>query len=118
MKQADIIKIRKIRRIRRARKQISEHSERVRLSVFRSNKHFYAQIIDDVKDITLVAAGNKDTKDEKLTKMQKAEELGKILAKKALAKKIKNVVFDKGGYRYHGRVKAFADAARKEGLEF
>ena len=97
MKQVDIIKIRKIRRIRRTRKQIAQRSERLRLSVFRSNNHFYAQIIDDVKDITLVATGNKDIKDEKLTKMQKAEEAGRVIAKKALAKKIKNVVFDKGG---------------------
>jgi large subunit ribosomal protein L18 len=91
----------------RVRSKIKRLSSRPRLSVFRSNKLIYAQIIDDTKGVTVAAAkGNDSTK------------VGEEIAKKSLAKKVKDVVFDKGEYRYHGRVKALADAARKGGLNF
>jgi large subunit ribosomal protein L18 len=77
----------------------------------------YAQVIDDSKGKTLVAANEKEITG-KATRMEKAAMIGELLAKKSIAKKIKTVVFDKGGYRYHGRVKALADGARKGGLEF
>jgi large subunit ribosomal protein L18 len=91
----------------RTRARIRHLSHRVRLSVFRSNRYLYAQIIDDTKAVTLAAA-----------KGTKAGEVGAEIAKKALAKKIKEVVFDRGGYKYHGRIKALADAARAGGLDF
>ncbi|OGM06061.1 50S ribosomal protein L18 [Candidatus Woesebacteria bacterium GWB1_43_5] len=90
---------------------------RPRLSVYRSSKHIYGQLIDDEKGITLVAVSDK----ELLTKANKsvlADEVGKLLAKKALAKKIKSVVFDRGAYRYLGRVKHLAQGAREGGLKF
>lgn len=118
MRKEVLNKIRKAKRALRTRKRIMADSGRVRLSVFRSNKHFYAQIIDDKKAVTLVDASEKELKELKMTKIEKAQEVGKLLAKKALAKKIDKVVFDKGSYRYHGRVKAFADAARAGGINF
>ncbi len=109
-------KIRKIRRTLRTRKKIM--GDTPRLSVFRSNKHIYAQIIDDKKGVTLASATEKDIEVSKLNKTQIAEELGKAVAKKAIDAKIRKVVFDKGSFRYHGRVKALAEGARKEGLQF
>lgn len=106
------------RRKARTRKKILALSTHPRLSVFRSNMHFYAQIIDDKKAVTLVSIHEKELGEKTGTKIVKAERLGEALAKKAVAKKIKTVVFDKGSYRYHGRVKAFAAGARKGGLEF
>lgn len=81
------------------------------MSVFRSNKHIYAQLIDDNKGETLAAASGGDD-------VSAAAEVGKDLAKKALKSEIKKIVFDRGGYQYHGRVKALAEAAREGGLEF
>lgn len=114
------------------RKKISGTAERPRLTVFRSNAQIYAQIIDDVKGVTLVAAsslgkadkgaktagGGKAGATEKMTKTQQAAEVGKQLAKVALEAGIKEVVFDRNGYLYHGRVKQLADAAREGGLKF
>lgn len=94
---------------------------RPRLSVFRSNKYIYAQIIDDKKGKTLVAVSEKNLSgggEKKETKIEKAQKLGRLLAKKALDEKIKAVTFDRGGYRYHGRVRALAEGAREEGLSF
>jgi large subunit ribosomal protein L18 len=96
--------------------------ERPRLSVFRSSKHIYAQIIDDRQGVTLAAASSID-KDLKASlargsDVAAAAEVGKLVAKRALEKGVANVVFDRGGYLYHGRVKALADAAREAGLEF
>jgi len=99
------------RRRVRVRAKIGGTSERPRLSVFRSNKHIYAQLIDDVKGETLVAASGG-------AGVAAASEVGKILARKALELGVKRVVFDRGGYKYHGRVKALAEGARQEGLEF
>lgn len=89
---------------------------RPRLSVFVSNKHVYAQIIDDQKGRTLVSARDEEAGGGKTIEI--AEKVGELIGKRAKEKKIKKVVFDRGGYRYHGRVKAIAEAARKEGLEF
>lgn len=90
-----------------------------RLSVFRSNKHIYAQIIDDEKRQTIVGVSEKEiSQKEKVKKTDNAKELGLLIAKKALAKKIKEIVFDRGSYKYHGRVKALAEGAREGGLKF
>ncbi|MCD2255340.1 50S ribosomal protein L18 [Agrilactobacillus fermenti] len=103
----------------RVRNKISGTAERPRLNVFRSNKHIYAQLIDDVAGVTLVSAS---TLDKELTasgnKTEQAQAVGELIAKRAEAKGLKAVVFDRGGYLYHGRVKALADAARENGLEF
>lgn len=104
------------RKLRISRKVRGTH-EKPRLSVFRSNDHVYAQIIDDTIGVTLVGISEKMTKTVG-TKVEKAKALGAELAKLATAKKIKQVVFDKGSYRYHGRVKALAEGAREGGLKF
>jgi len=110
------------RRHKRVRKKVFGTPERPRLNVFRSLKHIYAQIIDDTAGHTLVAASTLDPelrdKIKGLTKKEQAREVGFLLAKRALEKGIKRVVFDRGGYKYHGRVKALADASREGGLEF
>jgi large subunit ribosomal protein L18 len=89
-----------------------------RLSVFRSNTGMFLQIINDETGETLVSAHSKEIKDNKAKKIDISLALGKLLAEKAVAKKIKIVVFDRGGYKYHGRIKAAADGAREGGLEF
>lgn len=106
-----------IRRANRVRTLIRGTTERPRLSVHFSHKHISAQIIDDSKHKTLVAASTVKLK-EGGTMTEKAAAVGQELAKKAKAKKIKKIAFDRGPKLYHGRVKALADAARKEGLEF
>lgn len=106
-----------IRRKLRARRKVrTAAGQRPRLSVFRSSKHIYAQIIDDSKGITLAAASSAALKTG--TKTDTAAAVGKALAEAATAKGIKQVVFDRGQFRYHGRVKALADAAREGGLDF
>jgi large subunit ribosomal protein L18 len=100
---------RQTRRKLRVRSKIFGTAKRPRLTVYRSNKSLYGQIIDDEKGITLAAAKGVKTTGEKI---------GEELAKKAIAKKIKKVVFDRSGFRYHGRVKSLAEGARKGGLEF
>lgn len=100
-------------RATRVRNKLAAVAARPRLTVFRSNKHLWAQIIDDQKGITLIAANDQALKG---TKTEKANALGVNLAKAAKAKKIKAVVFDRGPYRYHGRIKAVAEAAKNEGL--
>ncbi|RJQ39879.1 MAG: 50S ribosomal protein L18 [Nitrospiraceae bacterium] len=112
------------RRHERIRKKVAGTTDRPRLSVYRSLSHMYAQIIDDFKGGTIVAASSIDKelkgKDKKSGKgnIAAAKQVGELIAKKALKKGIKKVVFDRGGYLYHGRVKALADAARENGLEF
>ena len=102
------------------RKNLSGSTERPRLSVFRSNKGIYAQIIDDVTGKTLVSASSlsKDFKAEKGTKIDQSSAVGKLVAEKAVAAGIKDVVFDRNGYLYHGRVKSLAEGAREGGLNF
>lgn len=108
------------RRIQRTRAKILGTEARPRLSVFRSNYHLYAQLIDDAKKRTICAISDKEINKNKVNHITvaQAKELGVELAKKAREKGIKQVVFDRGGYRYHGRVKSLADGARENGLEF
>jgi len=112
-----------VRRRRRTRLRVYRRGKgRPRLSVFRSERHIYAQIIDDLKQVTVAAASSleKDMRARLRSGGNKtaAGEVGKTIAERALAKGIKEVVFDRGAYRYHGRVKALADAARAGGLKF
>jgi len=107
----------KIRRLRKIRGKLSENPNIPRLSVFRSNCHLWAQIIDDKHGKTLASASTKTTK-TKVLKPNKPSAVGQALAKAALDKKVTFVRFDRGLYRYHGRVKALAQAARKAGLKF
>ena len=104
------------RRQVRVRHRVWGTLKRPRLSVFRSGKYIYAQLINDEKSITLLSAS--DLKVKGGTKTEKARKAGEVLAASALKKKIKMVVFDRAGFRYHGRVKALAEGARKGGLEF
>lgn len=110
------------RRHRRVRTKVSGTAERPRLNVFRSLRHIHAQIIDDERGHTLVAAStlDADLRDglAGLDKSAQAKVVGQALAERAQAKGIRQVVFDRGGYKYHGRVKALADSAREGGLEF
>lgn len=110
------------RRHRRVRKRVMGTPQRPRLSVFRGLKHIYAQIIDDYRGHTLVAASTLDPelreKLKGLTKTEQSKLIGKSLAGRALEEGIGRVVFDRGGYKYHGRVKALAEGAREGGLEF
>lgn len=111
-----------LRRRRHVRKKVSGTRERPRLSVFRSNRNIYAQLIDDTAGVTLVAASTqlKGVREQlpKAGNRKAAEAVGEVLAKKALDVGIKCVCFDRGPYKYHGRVKSLADAARKAGLAF
>ncbi len=104
----------------RIRKKISGTAVKPRLSVYRSNKGIYGQIIDDTKGVTIVAAStlDKDIREQQAPKSELAKLVGKKLAQKALEKNIESVVFDRNGYLYHGRVKALADGAREGGLKF
>jgi large subunit ribosomal protein L18 len=108
----------RIRRHVRVRQKVSGTAECPRLNVFRSNANIQAQIIDDVKGVTLVSASSMQLKLENGGNIEAAKAVGAEIAKRALEKNIKNVVFDRGGYIYHGRVAALADAAREAGLEF
>lgn len=103
---------------RRIRKKISGSSIRPRLCIYRSNGEIYAQVIDDGQGHTLVSVSSRTMKDLKGTKTERSKEVGKALAKMAADKGISGVVFDRGGYLYHGRVKAFAEGAREGGLKF
>ena len=102
----------------KVRSKLKAVSDRHRLTVFRSNKHIWAQIIDDSKDRTIISSSDKALKLTSKTKTERAELVGTDIAKKALSKKISKIYFDRGSYKYHGRIKALAEAARKAGLEF
>ncbi len=110
------------RRHARVRRQVRGTSERPRLTVFRSLKHIHAQVVDDTRHHTLVAASTLDAEVRgqlaDKDKSAQAAVVGEVLAKRALEAGVERVVFDRGGYKYHGRVKSLADAARKAGLEF
>lgn len=112
----------RLRRKRSIRKRISGNAVRPRLSVFRSNMHIYAQVIDDATGNTLVAASSQSAEVKaELAERRKSEVaglVGKLVAERCLAKEITQVVFDRNGFIYHGRVKAVADAAREAGLQF
>lgn len=112
----------RLRRKRRIRKKIFGTEERPRLCVFKSNRHIYAQMINDVEGTTLAAACSLEPEVRKNTMGQRRMEIskivGRLIAKRALEKGIKKVVFDRNGFLYHGCIKALADAAREEGLQF
>jgi len=112
----------RLRRHLRIRKKVFGTPEKPRLSIFRSEKHIYAQLIDDTKGHTILSASTLDPElKQKITKTynrEAAREVGKLIAQRALAKGIDQVVFDRGGFKFHGRVKELADAAREAGLKF
>ncbi|PID87888.1 MAG: 50S ribosomal protein L18 [Bacteroidia bacterium] len=111
---------RRVRIRHRIRKKISGTADVPRMSVFRSNKHIYVQLIDDLNGVTLASASSKDKGliSGPMNKKEMAAIVGKSIAEKAKTKNIESVLFDRGGYLYHGRVKMLADAARNEGLKF
>ncbi|OGO42409.1 MAG: 50S ribosomal protein L18 [Chloroflexi bacterium RBG_16_57_9] len=121
-KRESLTRVARERRQTRVRKRVSGTPDRPRLNVFRSSKHIYAQVIDDTLGRTLVSASTVDpevrTNLGSLSKTEEAKRVGKLVAERAQAQGIKLVVFDRGGYLYHGRVKALADAAREAGLQF
>ncbi|MFP7300125.1 50S ribosomal protein L18 [Neobacillus niacini] len=104
----------------RVRAKLSGTAARPRLNVFRSNKHIYAQLIDDMSGVTLASASTieKDFNLESTSNVEAAKLVGELVAKRAVEKGITAVVFDRGGYLYHGRIQALADAARENGLQF
>ncbi len=114
--------VRRRRRQRRVRAKVKGTAQRPRLNVFRSARHIFAQVIDDSQGRTLVAASTLDTEvraqAKVLKKTDEAKIVGKLIAQRALEKGLKQVVFDRGGFQYHGRVKALAEGAREGGLEF
>jgi large subunit ribosomal protein L18 len=104
----------------RVRAKLSGTSARPRLNVFRSNKHVYAQVIDDMSGVTIASAStlDKELSLESTGNIEAAQKVGELVAKRAVEKGITEVVFDRGGYLYHGRIQALADAARENGLQF
>ncbi len=106
-------------RIRRGiRKKIQGTSDRPRLSVFKSNTGIYAQLIDDINGVTMSASSSRELGEAKTVTIEKSKEVGKNLAEKAMANGIESVVFDRGGYIFHGKLKALAEGAREGGLKF
>ncbi|MCD6518668.1 MAG: 50S ribosomal protein L18 [Anaerolineae bacterium] len=122
MDKATRVRQARLRRHRRVRKKVFGTSERPRLNVFRSLRHIYAQVIDDTQGRTLVSAStlDREIRDQcaGLAKTEAAKLVGQVVAKRALASGVTKVVFDRGGYKYHGRVKALAEGAREAGLKF
>ena len=115
------MKIQKVKRQKRTREKLRSVGDRLRLRVFRSNKYIYAQIIDDTKRNTLIGVSEKQTSDasaKKVSKIERARLVGRLLAEIAKEKNIREIAFDKGSYAYHGRVKALAEGAREGGLQF
>ena len=111
--------VQRLKRHRRVRAKVSGTAERPRLAVYRSNKYIYAQIIDDVKGTTLVAASSNEAGFEGTgSNKEAARKVGKMVAERAVQKGIEEVVFDRGGYIYHGRVSELAEGAREGGLKF
>ena len=102
----------------RIRKKVMGTSERPRLNVFRSQKHMYAQLIDDISGTTVESYSSLNVKEKIKGQIEVARKVGEMIGKKALDKKVKEVVFDRGGFIYHGRIKALADGARAAGLKF
>jgi len=112
---------RRIRIKHRIRKRLSGVAERPRMSVYRSNRDIYVQLVDDVQGKTLIAASSRENgiaEKKDISKVEQAKLVGKLIAEKAAANGILNVVFDRNGYLYHGRVKSLAEAARENGLKF
>jgi len=120
MKKRKILNQIRLRRKKRVRAKIFGTADQPRLSVFRSNRYTYAQLINDEKGETLVSASTRElttNNQQPTTKQKQAERLGELVAKKAIEKGIKKAIFDRGRYKYHGRVKAIAEGARKGGLQ-
>ncbi len=120
VKFANKTKLKRIKRLKKKakiRKKVQGSAERPRMTVFRSARHIYAQLVDDVTGNTLISVSSL-TSEAKGKKAEIAKEIGALLGKEALSKNIKNVVFDRAGYLYHGRIKAIADGAREAGLNF
>ena len=109
---------RRLRRRRRVRAKIRGSAERPRLAVFRSNRGIHAQLIDDVNGTTVAAVSWTESELKSLARMEQATKAGELIAKRAKDQGVESIVFDRGGYQYHGRVKAFADGAREGGLAF
>lgn len=123
MNRFELKKIRRARRKKSIRRKIHGTPEKPRMSVFRSLNNIFVQLIDDTKGEVLASASTIDKEiksliTEKMTKTEQSKLIGKVIAERALAKNIQQVVFDRNGYIYHGRVKALADAARENGLKF
>ena len=118
MKRATTQKSQRIMRHKKIRAKVAGTTQRPRLFVFKSNKHMYAGIADDVSGTVLFSLSDTQTGKKKVAKTDQAKSVGERVAKKAMEKGIKKVVFDRGGYRYHGRVKALAEGARLSGLIF
>lgn len=122
MNRAKMIRVSRLRRHARVRKVVRGNKARPRLTVYRSLKNIYAQVVDDSSGRTLCSASSisKAIVDRQIkgTKLEMSKEVGRLVAERALEKGVKRVVFDKGGYKYHGRIRALADAAREAGLEF
>ncbi len=122
MERSEVKRKARLRRHRRVRKKVEGREEHPRLSVFRSGRHIYAQIIDDTRGHTLASAStlDKELKNELegLKKREQARLVGETLARRANSRGVTRVVFDRGGYRYHGRVRSLAEGAREAGLEF
>ncbi len=110
--------VRRVARHKKIRARVSGSKETPRLFVRRSNLHIYGILINDKENSTLIEVSDRSLENKKMTKTEKAKAVGKMLAEKALKEKIKKVVFDRGGYLYHGRVRALADGAREGGLIF
>jgi large subunit ribosomal protein L18 len=113
--------IKKIKRKKRVKAKIKSNKDVLRLSIFRGNKNLFAQIIDDSERITRVSASTTEngfSEKENKSNIDSAKKLGKLIADRAVEKSILKVVFDRGGLRYHGKIKAFAEAARENGLKF
>ena len=108
----------RLKRHKRVRAKMHGTGKMPRLCVFRSHQYVHAQLIDDDKAKTIIAASDQGQKKSKKPKTDRAKEVGKLIAQKALEKKIEKVVFDRGGYKYHGRIKAVAEGAREGGLKF
>ena len=104
------------RRHARIRARISGTSEKPRLSIFKSNRHMYAQLIDDTTGATIIGISSEKAEGKSMT--EKAVSLGKMIAKEAIAKKVSKIAFDRGGFKYTGKIKLFADSAREGGLKF
>lgn len=112
------VKDNKLRRRIRVRSKVRKNTGRLRLSVFRSNKYIFAQLIDDIKGQTIIGVSEKSLGNKEGTKTERAKALGLLLASKAKTKKITKIVYDRGSYSYHGRVKNVAEGLREGGLEF
>jgi large subunit ribosomal protein L18 len=117
MNKEKVKNIKRLKRKLRVRKKIQGTLERPRLSVFRSNAHIYVQVIDDINKVTITSSSDVSIKD-KSSKVQKAQKVGEMISKLLKEKNIESIVFDRNGYKYHGRVKALADGIRNGGLNF